>query len=70
MQTEYVLVFIAGSSVDKAMCVAKKGYDNDDHDYILRQAFTAGVTQPEIIGQVDIPEHIANTMCECRIYIG
>lgn len=67
---EWVIVFIIGSGVDKAMCVAPKGYSNEDFEYMMRAAAQAGLNKPEIIGQVDIPEHIANEMVDGRIYVG
>lgn len=70
---DYVLVFIAGGgerSIDQGMVVAVKGYDNDEHDRIMAEAREMGIDNPEIIGQVDIPAHIADAMAEGRMYIG
>lgn len=70
---EWVLVFIIGHgerSIEQAMVVARKGYDNAERERIIEEAKFSGVDTPEIIGSVDIPEHIASQMCEGRTYIG
>lgn len=69
----YVLVFIVGhgeSSIDQAMMVTNKGYDKVEQERILKEAARMGIDSPEIIGQVDIPDHIADSMCDGRMYIG
>lgn len=70
---QWVLVFITGRgerSIDQGMVVALKNYDNDEHERILSEAGESGIDNAEIIGHVDIPDHIADAMCEGRLYVG
>lgn len=71
--SQFVLVCIVGSgdrSIEQAMIIVEKGYSNADHTKILRLAGEAGVDNAEIVGEVDIPNHIAESMGDWRIYVG
>lgn len=67
---EYQLLFIVGDGVDKGMVIVEKGYSNETHDELIRDASFAGVRNPEITGHIDVPEHVADEMSTYRIYIG
>jgi hypothetical protein len=70
---DYVIVFITGSgnrSIDQAMVIEPKGFDEEERRRILTAAAEMGVENPTIIGQAPVEYHIAQEMGDGRIYIG